>query len=146
MEISSLIISIVALATSAYTYFKHDKKLKGQEQRINDYQLKQIEKENIESKKAAIRGNIIKSLNGKRTLKVYNSGRVVARNIRVDGLEVDGLIHRAKELFPYELMNPQDYTELTIHLVTSHPSTIKLKYTWDDESGENNEFEQILTI
>lgn len=146
MEISSLIISIVALATSAYTYFKHDKKLKDQEQRINDYQLKQIEKENIESKKAAIRGNIIKSLNGKRTLKVYNSGRVVARNIRVDGLEVDGLIHRAKELFPYELMNPQDYTELTIHLVTNHPSTIKLKYTWDDESGENNEFEQILTI
>ena len=127
-------------------FFKHDKKLKEQERKINEYQLKQIEKEDLESKKAAIRGNIVKGLKGKRTLKVYNSGRAIARNIRIEGLDVEGLFHRADEVFPYELMNPQDYTEVNIMLFNNCAPTIKLKYIWDDESGKNNEFEQVLTL
>ncbi len=146
MEVWGLIISILALLASAFTYFKHDKKLKEQERKINEYQLKQIEKEDLESKKAAIRGNIVKGLKGKRTLKVYNSGRAIARNIRIEGLDVEWMLHSADEFFPYELMNPQDYTEMTIHLVMGCPATIKLKYIWDDESGKNNEFEQVLTL
>ncbi|WP_426698419.1 hypothetical protein [Alistipes communis] len=146
MEVWGLIISILALLASAFTYFKHDKKLKEQERKINEYQLKQIEKEDLESKKAAIRGNIVKGLKGKRTLKVYNSGRAIARNIRIEGLDVEGLFHRADEVFPYELMNPQDYTEVNIMLFNNCAPTIKLKYIWDDESGKNNEFERVLTL
>lgn len=146
MEVWGLIISILALLASAFTYFKHDKKLKEQERKINEYQLKQIEKEDLESKKAAIRGNIVKGIKGKRTLKVYNSGRAIARNIRIEGLDVEGLFHRADEVFPYELMNPQDYTEVNIMLFNNCAPTIKLKYIWDDESGKNNEFEQVLTL
>ena len=146
MEVWGLIISILALLASAFTYFKHDKKLKEQERKINEYQLKQIEKEDLESKKAAIRGNIVKGLKGKMTLKVYNSGRAIARNIRIEGLDVEGLFHRADEVFPYELMNPQDYTEVNIMLFNNCAPTIKLKYIWDDESGKNNEFEQVLTL
>ena len=146
MEVWGLIISILALLASAFTYFKHDKKLNEQERKINEYQLKQIEKEDLESKKAAIRGNIVKGLKGKRTLKVYNSGRAIARNIRIEGLDVEGLFHRADEVFPYELMNPQDYTEVNIMLFNNCAPTIKLKYIWDDESGKNNEFEQVLTL
>ncbi len=146
MEVWGLIISILALAASAFTYFKHDKKLKDQERKINEYQLKQIEKEDLESKKAAIRGNIVKNLKGNRTLKVYNNGRAIARNIRIEGLGVEGLFHRADDVFPYELMNPQDYTEVNIMLFNNCAPTIKLKYIWDDESGENNEFEQVLTL
>lgn len=146
MEVCGLIISILALAASAFTYFKHDKKLKDQERKINEYQLKQIEKEDLESKKAAIRGNIVKDIKAIRMLKVYNSGRAIARNIRIEGLDVKGLFHSADSFFPYELMNPQDYTEMTIHLVKGYPATIKLKYIWDDDSGKNNEFEQVLTL
>ena len=146
MEVWGLIISILALLASAFTYFKHDKKLKEQERKINEYQLKQIEKQDLESKKVAIRGNIVKGLKGKGTLKVYNSGRAIARNIRIEGLDVEGLFHRADEVFPYELMNPQDYTEVNIMLFNNCAPTIKLKYIWDDESGKNNEFEQVLTL
>lgn len=146
MELYSLIISVLALIASIFTYFMHDKKLKEQERKINEYQLKQIEKENLENKKAAIRGNIVKGLKGGRTLKIFNSGRATARNIRIDGLDVDGVFYMPQDLFPYELMNPQDYTELTMHLTYGCPSTIKLKYIWDDEFGDNNEFEQVLTI
>ena len=146
MEVCGLIKSILALLASAFTYFKHDKKLKDQERKINEYQLKQIEKEDLENKKAAIRGNIVKGLHGHRTLKVYNSGRAIARNIKIEGLGVEGLFHRADKVFPYELMNPQDYTEVNIMLLNNCSPTIKLKYIWDDESGKNNEFEQVLTL
>ena len=128
MELYSLIISVLALIASIFTYFMHDKKLKEQERKINEYQLKQIEKENLENKKAAIRGNIVKGLKSGRTLKVYNSGRATARNIRVEGLDVNGIFYMRRDIFPYELMNPQDYTELTMHLTCGCPSTIKLKY------------------
>lgn len=147
MEVLGLIISILALAASIFTYLKHDKKLKDQERIINEYHLRQIEKEDLESKQAAIRGTIVKGLkSGNRTLKVYNSGRALARNIRIEGLDVAGMFHQANTLFPYELMNPQDYTEVFILLANGYPSTIKLKYIWDDESGKDNEFEQVLTV
>ena len=141
-----LIISCLALGVSVFTYFKHDKKIKAQEQIINDYQINKIAKENEESKKASIRGNIIKGDRGKRTLKVYNCGKAAARNIRVEGLDIESLAVMRNGLFPYELMNPQDYTELIIHIVKDSPSTIKLKYIWDDDFGRNNEFEQVLTL
>ena len=95
MEIWSLILAILALLFSALTYLKHEKKLNDQARMINEYQLKKIEKDDLESKKAAIRGNIVKGLKGNRTIKVYNSGRAIARNIRIEGLDVEGLFHRA---------------------------------------------------
>lgn len=147
MDLWSLVISILALMASCFTYFKHDRKLKEQERKINEYQLKQIEVEVEESRKAVVRGNIVKGLKGNaRILKVYNNGRTTARNIRVEGLNVNGIVHRGEDLFPYEFMNPQDNAELAIYLVVGHPHTIKLKYIWDDESGTNNEFDQVLTL
>lgn len=141
-----LIISCLALGVSVFTYFKHDKKIKAQEQIINDYQINKIAKENEESKKASIRGNIIKGDRGKRTLKVYNCGKATARDIRVEGLDMGSFVVMRNDLFPYELMNPQDYTEVIIWVVKGSPSTIKLKYIWNDDFGQNNEFEQVLTL
>lgn len=146
VAIAAFVVSLGALIFSAYTYSKHDKKIKAQEQIINDYQINKIAKENEESKKASIRGNIIKGDKGKRTLKVYNCGKATARDIRVEGLDIGSLAVMRNDLFPYELMNPQDYTEVVIWVVKGNPSTIKLKYVWDDDFGQNNEFEQVLTL
>lgn len=141
-----LIISCLALGVSVFTYFKHDKKIKAQEQIIIDYLINKIAKENEEIKKASIRGNIIKGDRGKRTLKVYNCGKATARDIRVEGLDMGSFVVMRNDLFPYELMNPQDYTEVIIWVVKGSPSTIKLKYIWNDDFGQNNEFEQVLTL
>ena len=59
---------------------------------------------------------------------------------------MDSLVVIGKDLFPYELMNPQDNTELTIWITKDSASVIKLKYIWDDDFGQNNEFEQVLTL
>ena len=146
VAIAAFVVSLGALVFSAYTYSKHDKKIKAQEQIINDYQINKIAKENEEIKKASIRGNIIKGDRGKRTLKVYNCGKATARDIRVEGLDMGSFVVMRNDLFPYELMNPQDYTEVIIWVVKGSPSTIKLKYIWNDDFGQNNEFEQVLTL
>ena len=80
----SLGVSLLAIIGTCYTYFKHDKKIKSQETKINEYQIKQIEQEEKEGKKALIRGGIIKFDKGKRILKIYNSGKSLARNIRME--------------------------------------------------------------
>lgn len=146
VAIAAFVVSLGALIFSAYTYSKHDKKIKAQEQIINDYQINKIKKEDEESRKANIKGNIYPGNKGKLILKVFNSGKAIARNIRVEGLDVDSLIVIGKELFPYELMNPQDDTELTLWITKDSPSTIRLRYIWDDDFGQNNEFEQVLTL
>ena len=146
VAIAAFVVSLGALIFSAYTYSKHDKKIKAQEQIINDYQINKIKKEDEESRKANIKGNIYPGNKGKLILKVFNSGKAIARNIRVEGLDVDSLIVIGKELFPYELMNPQDNTELTLWITKDCPSTIRLRYIWDDDFGQNNEFEQVLTL
>ena len=146
VAIAALVVSLGALIFSAYTYSKHDKKIKAQEQIINDYQINKIKKEDEESRKANIKGNIYPGNKGKLILKVFNSGKAIARNIRVEGLDVDSLIVIGKELLPYELMNPQDNTALTLWITKYSPSTIRLRYIWDDDFGQNNEFEQVLTL
>ena len=146
VAIAAFVVSLGALIFSASTYSKHDKKIKAQEQIINDYQINKIKKEDEESRKANIKGNIYPGNKGKLILKVFNSGKAIARNIRVEGLDVDSLIVIGKELFPYELMNPQDNTELTLWITKDSPSTIRLRYIWDDDFGQNNEFEQVLTL
>ena len=146
VAIAAFVVSLGALIFSAYTYSKHDKKIKAQEQIINDYQINKIKKEDEESRKANIKGNIYPGNKGKLILKVFNSGKAIARNIRVEGLDVDSLIIIGKELFPYVLMNPQDNTELTLLITKDSPSTIRLRYIWDDDFGQNNEFEQVLTL
>lgn len=57
IEFWNLCLAILALVISVCTYFKHDKTLKEQESQINEYHLKQLEKEVGMSKKAHITGN-----------------------------------------------------------------------------------------
>lgn len=146
METWSFIMSVLALLSSGFTFWFYDRKLKRQDAKINEYQLKQFEAAEQDRKKAQIRGNIYPNTKGGRTFRIYNAGHSKATNIRIEGLDNAKIAHNGRRIFPYELMNPQDYTELTLHLYIGGPSTLKVKYIWDDESGKDNEFEQVLTL
>jgi len=144
MEITNFILSILAILGSVFVYFYHDKKIKGQEKRLNDYQLKKNEAESLENKKAQIKGNIVKG-KGVRTLIVFNAGKATAKNIRLEILsEKDGIFDF--QFDPFEMLNPQDRTETKFFLSEGHVSTLKIKYIWDDSFDQNNEFIQVLTI
>lgn len=146
MEIASIIISILALVASVYTYFSHDRKIKKQEVVLNEYQLNKYKEEEIENKKAQVRGNIIKCDKGKRVLKIYNRGKVAANNIRIEGIDEKYMSIYGMELLPYESLDPQDHFDMSIFVSVSSPKTLKLKYLWDDETQNNNEFTQVLSL
>ncbi|MEG1553773.1 MAG: hypothetical protein RR363_01985 [Rikenellaceae bacterium] len=144
-NIISSVLSLIAIVLTIVMYFKHDKRLKKQEERLNAYQLRKIDKEESENKKAQIKGNIEKIRSGSRTLRIRNNGKSDARNIRIEYLgDMNGIIPRDNH-FPYELLTPQDNTE--IHLFLCEGATkLSIKYIWDDDFQKDNEFAQVLTL
>ena len=145
MEMASIIISILALIATVYTYFVHDRKIKRQESIINEYQLAKFKEEEEEGKKALISGNIIKTERSQRVLKIYNKGKATATNINIQGLDIRE-IELQDNILPYELLNPQDYAQIKFLIVMNAPSTIKLTYTWDDAYQTGNSSTQILPL
>ena len=84
MDIVSIVLSAFAIALTIIMYFKHDKRLKKQEEKLNAYQLKKIDEEESENKKAQVKGNVIKGDKGRRDLRIYNTGKAPAKNIYVE--------------------------------------------------------------
>ena len=145
MEMASIIISILALIGTVYTYFVHDRKIKRQESIINEYQLAKFNEEEEEGKKALISGNIIKTERSQRVLKIYNKGKTTATNINIQGLDIRE-IELQDNILPYELLNPQDYAQIKFLIIMNAPSTIKLTYTLDDAYQTGNSSTQILPL
>lgn len=146
METWTLIISAAALAVSLYTYFAHDRRLKQQERLINSYQLKQLQEEEQANKKADIRVQIKNNTKGVSVFHICNRGRAIARNIRVEGLNVKGFDLIEGNIFPCEMMYPQDYMELEFWETRDCPRKLTLKLIWDDESGQDNVTTKVITL
>lgn len=145
MEKVSCVLSILAVLGTVFTYIYHDRKIKMQEKILNDYQLKKIKMEEIDNQKAQIRGNIIKGNKGARTLAIFNSGKATAYNISLEVLsELDGIFFF--EFEPYEMLNPEEKTEICFSLSMAHTSTLKVKYIWKDSFKEINEYIQVLSL
>ena len=143
----SLLISIIALILTVYTYVIHDSKLKKQEHLLNEYQISKITEEQAEGKKAIIRANIVKGASGKRTIKVYNAGKSRAVNVNVSWPSGNDMLHIFnKDIFPYEFINPQDNTELNVLIANDNVNTVKIRLTWDDDYQSGNIHDQILTL
>ena len=146
LEIISISLSVIAIAASAFTYFKHDKKLKEQEQKINAHQLKQIADSEVEAKKANIIGATHKNSQNATILTITNKGKAIARNIRVVGLDDGKYCFYGPDLLPYEFLNPGDTFELkfTANLASLYKE--KVTYYWDDDFMDNNHLEQIISV
>ncbi|WP_316752944.1 hypothetical protein [Pedobacter gandavensis] len=144
----SLCISILALIASVLTYILHDRRLKRQEHFINEHQIKKISEEQDENAKALIKANVVKHPKGKREIKIFNAGKAIANNIKVEilselsGMHTDDL----DELFPYEFLNPQEGTQFFIFLYEGPTKILKIKMSWDDSYRLGRNHEQILTL
>ena len=145
MIIAGFILSLLATLGALYTYISHDRRIKKQENLINEYQLKRFQSEEIDIQKALIKGNIVKGDKGRRKLIIFNAGKAIANNIRLEVLsELVGIINF--EFEPYEMLNPQDKTEINFYLLMGHSPTLKVKYFWNDQFKEDNEFVQVLSL
>lgn len=149
LSIISLIASLVALGFSFYTYFVHDSILKKQEKIINDFQVKALEREEAETKKAKIRANIIDGLGkGNRELRIFNAGQVTARNVKVEWLNCrdDNGIYVSEDFSDLGDMSPQNLWKVRLSLNCGHEPKMHLRYTWSDDYQEYNVFEEYLQI
>lgn len=95
------------------------------------------EKQIIENS-AWISANIVKHPKGVRTLKVFNSGKSEAKNVRITPIPpnaLDNVAIRPKyENAKYNIAR-QSYREFVIYLLNNSPDEITLRFTWDDKSG-----------
>ena len=115
-----------------------------------EYQQMMIEKMKKEKEdllKASIKGNIFPaSQRGGRHLRIFNAGKSVARNIRVEWLNEDQTVILHSSLEVIEDLTPQNYRDYRISLINGHPQTMRLRYTWDDDFKTDNTLEEGLQL
>lgn len=146
MDMSSIIVAVLALAFSCYTFFAHDRRLKKQDKLLNEYQLRLMARSEEESKKAVIRAKSVKYTNGRRTLFIYNTGTSKARNLKVDMLDNDQVIASRPDLpQTYEELLPNASREILL-LLTDGDDEITLIYEWDDDFRKENKESQTIDL
>lgn len=138
MDIFSIIISVIALLFSGFTYFAHDRKLKKQERQLNDYQLRSLAQIEEENKKAVIRAKAVKLSGGKRALYIYNAGKAKARNVTVK-LPKQDQVYSSNTEFPlkYAELLPDAPREIVLFLCEGNDE-LTLNYIWDDDYHTDN--------
>lgn len=124
----SNLIAIVALGFSLWMYFKHDKKIKSLEK-------EKLEHEALENKRARfdVRYDWIFV---RHVLNLQNIGKSTAKNIVISINSKEPLTFQDGTL-QYRI-NQLEVTEKAepIPLIGDYQHTIKVKLTWEDESGK----------
>ena len=146
MEVLSIVIAILALGFSCYTFFAHDRRLKKQENQINEYQLRSMVQSEDDNKKAVIRAKALKYTGGKRTLYICNTGKAKARNLNVDIPNEDEIYASSPE-FPlhYEELLSDASREVTL-LLSEGDDELTLTFEWEDEYSKTNKETQTIDL
>ena len=146
MDMISIVVAVLALAFSCYTFFAHDRRLKKQEKLLNEYQLRLMAQSEEDNKKAVIRARSVKYTGGKRTLYIYNTGKAKARNLKVDMIEDEQVIASRPDLSQiYEELLPNASREILL-LLTEGDDEITLTFEWEDDFGKNNKESQTIDL
>lgn len=144
MEILGLIISIIAILLSLFTYFKHDRKIKEQSKILNEYYIEKINNERMDAQKAIIEANVLAEEKGTRIIKIYNKGKSIAKNVNVSFPDIAGA-----DIFinpcPIDI-RPQNSIEIKMALYMGGPKKIDLTFEWTDDFKANNIDVQTIQI
>ena len=147
MAVAGFIISCLALLGGVFTYCKHDKKIKSQDEKINQYKLELIKKQKVDEKKAIIEAHIIKGDRYKRIIKVYNKGKAIARNVNVIIPEM-GNFQVANNPCPIDIRH-QNNIDIEIRAFMSKDSSnskIDIEFEWSDDFCELNKDIQTIQL
>ena len=83
-----LILSALGITGGVFAYLRHDRKLKLQEKRLNDLQIRQLQKAEAKELQADIKCNAYRSKSNS-IVKIVNAGPADASNVRVEILDQD---------------------------------------------------------
>lgn len=144
MAILSLIISILSLTLGLYTYLKHDAIIKKQSVQLNEYQLEKIQKEKESNKRAIIEANVIRGDKGKRTLKIYNKGNAIARDVKIQFIEHPDMSFD-DALFPIDI-KAKHSVDVFLWSYTVGIDKTKISFEWSDDFSTNNIDSQTIQL
>lgn len=145
------IAALLALAFSVYTFrqthnlAEKQAELLEDQKRLNRILVVKEETEAISTRKADVSARMVKELKGSK-VKVFNSGKSVARNIRLiidDSGNPFQLLNR--DIFPLETLEPQQGVDLIAAVYMGSPSKMPITLMWDDDAGSNHEKTVYLT-
>lgn len=134
-------------AVNAIEYFSTDPEASHLDDEYKQLQIEKLKQEALEKKQARIRGNIVEGRRpGNCKLKIFNAGQVTARNVNVEWLNPDEEVIVQWEFGMIGEITPQNGRSFNIGLCIGHSETMRLRYTWDDDYKENNEFEEDIQL
>lgn len=145
-NIISSVLSIIAIGFSLYTYYVYDRKLKKQEHLIHTYQLRQFQSEEQENKKADIVGEISLIRGEKYILNICNKGRASAKNIHIEGFDIENYSICNIAILPYKCLNSNETFSLNIFRIRRSIPTMTITYIWDDDWGNNRKKQQTIQM
>ena len=106
--------------------------------------INKMKREEEELKRAYIRGNIIKVDRGYE-LRIFNSGKATATNVKVEWLNEHIRINLRGD-FNIGDLTPQNKRIYYFFVGIGHPNLMHLRYTWADDLKTDNIYEEKLQI
>ncbi|MEQ1484782.1 hypothetical protein [Methyloglobulus sp.] len=141
------VVAGLAFLLSAYATWKtvqfndRQKSLLESQEKLNQRLLEKEDAESISDKKADLGATFIKLGSSNYRLKIWNKGKVSARNVSVEFPEGNDCIIESEigEKFPLEVLDTHQSVELiaAVHMGTKRKHAIKL--LWADDFSQSNE-------
>lgn len=145
----SLGVAFISAAFTGFMFYRYDKILKEQEQKINDFQLREYTQKEVESRKASLRAEVF-IINGEWKVIIQNEGIAPAKNIRLisPDLTTDGgkIKIMNEPIFPYPILNRNDRFYMDLCLMEFHNIKPIINLFWDDDYDTNRSLTQVLCL
>ncbi|QDY44490.1 hypothetical protein [Candidatus Pantoea soli] len=152
IALGALIVSIYTIISSELKSKENDREqrvIKDEQDRLRKLILEKETKSAINELKAELGARMMKISNGNYRLKIYNKGKVEARNIEISFPDNDQNEYLStsdiEQKFPYEILHPQNSIELIAWQSMNSKRKYKIKIKWDDEYQKGNEEDFLLS-
>lgn len=146
MELLTITLAVLAISISIYTMVCQKQKIQSLERKIEEVESSSPGNQWIEPLKAKVRAQPIRTNPGSYTIRIFNVGPSIARNVKIDFNPSDYNDLIDMEKFPFACLEPQDSTEVYLNMHKDLPGTVGIKMQWDDENEFNNEHTQVITL
>ena len=146
LSLVAVFISGFAVCFSVYTYKKHGKKLKEQEDQINRFKLKEYQEKDDDEKKAkieiTIEAVVYKYAKETYNIQIANKGQSEARNLTISFPEnITDILSKKIENEPLIISSKSDYS-FKIKSLKEFPKSAYITINWDDDFKKDNQIER----
>lgn len=141
------IVALLALGLSLYSmrktfeFNRRQNEFAEKANRLNTLLLEKERQDALDQKRADISADFIKVGQNERSLTVFNKGRGLARDVRIEFPEGIGVLipDEVQDKFPIPILEQNQSVELIAAVTFGSSSRMTIKLIWNDESGTDNE-------